>query len=64
MIDWQPEGRSYRLYFSTQFDMEMEGLCQNCGVRGKGRRGVFLKPVTCQKCNALGYYYIEYGVHQ
>ena len=62
VIDRQPEGRSYRIYFSTQFDTETEGLCPNCGVRGKGRKELFFKALTCQRCGTLGYYHIEYGV--
>ena len=61
ILDRQPEGRSYRLCFRTRLDTEVAGVCQNCGVRGKGRKELFLKPVTCQKCGTLGYYHIEYG---
>jgi hypothetical protein len=60
VIDRQPKDESYRLYFRTQFNTEVEGLCQNCGVRGKGRKELFLKSVTCQKCGTLGYYHIDY----
>ena len=62
VIDWQPDGGTDLLFFSTRFDTEMEGLCQNCGVRGKGRKELFFKPVTCQRCGTQGYYHIEYGV--
>ncbi len=61
VINRQPEGRSYQLYFRTQLDLEVEGLCQNCGIRGKGRKEAFLKPVTCQNCGVLGYNHIQYG---
>jgi hypothetical protein len=57
----RPEDRSHRLYFRTQLDAEMQGLCHNCGVRGKGLKAVFFRPVTCQKCGAEGYYHIEYA---
>jgi hypothetical protein len=60
VIDKEPEARSYRLRFRTQLDKEIEGRCQSCGVRGKGQKESFLKPVTCQKCGAKGYYHIEY----
>ncbi len=61
VIDRQPEDRSYRLFFRTRLDTEMAGLCQNCGVRGKGRKELFFKPTKCQKCGTEDYYHIEYG---
>lgn len=64
IIDRHPNRGSYRIYFSTQLESEMEGLCQACGVRGKGRKELFLRPVTCRKCGAAGYYHMAYGTPQ
>lgn len=64
ILDRQPEARSYRLYFRTRLDAEVAGLCPNCGVRGKGRKELFFRSVTCQKCGSEGYYHIEYGAAQ
>ena len=61
VIERRPEDRSYRLYFRTQLEAEVQGLCYNCGVRGKGHKVVFLSPTKCQKCGVEGYYHIEYG---
>jgi hypothetical protein len=61
VVDRQSEDRSYRLYFRTRLDAEVAGLCPNCGVRGRGRRELFFRSFACQKCNAEGYYHIEYG---
>ena len=61
VVDRQPEDRSYRLFFRTRLDTEIAGLCQNCGVRGKGRKELFFKPIKCQKCGKVGYYHIDYG---
>jgi hypothetical protein len=56
--------RSYRLNFSTRRDMEVMGLCPNCGVQGKGRKELFFRAHSCKKCNNEGHYYIEYGSPQ
>ncbi|MHB1038316.1 MAG: hypothetical protein ACYC35_28140 [Pirellulales bacterium] len=60
IVDRQPEGRSYRLSFRTQLDAESLGICPNCGVRGKARKHLFFRPVTCQKCGRPGHYHIDY----
>jgi hypothetical protein len=60
VIEREPDDGTYRLFFRTQLDKEMDGVCQNCGVRGKGRKEAFLKPGACLKCGTLGYYHIEY----
>ena len=56
----RPEDGTFRLYFRTRLNAEVEGLCLNCGARGKGRKELFYKPAMCQKCNTEGYYHIEY----
>jgi len=60
ILDRHPEDRSYRLYFQTQLNEEITGLCPNCGVRGKGRKERFFQSVICQKCGVDGHYHIEY----
>jgi hypothetical protein len=62
ILDRESEDRSYRLYLHTRLDTEMAGVCPTCGVRGEGRKELFFRPVTCQKCGTEGYYHIEYGV--
>jgi hypothetical protein len=64
ILDRQPEDGSYRLYFRTRLDAEVAGLCPNCGVRGKGRKELFSRPILCQKCSVEGHYHIEYGQSQ
>ena len=54
------EHNTYRLYFRTRFDAEVEGVCQTCGARGTGRKELFLKPVSCKECASEGYYHIKY----
>jgi hypothetical protein len=53
-----PERGTYRLGFRTRLDVQATGVCHSCGVRGKGMKELFLKPITCQKCNTQGYYHI------
>ena len=61
VIGRQPEDRGYRLCLRSQFDVEAEGVCPACGVRGKGRKELFLKRTSCKKCGAEGYYHITYA---
>jgi hypothetical protein len=61
ILDRQSEDKSYRLCFRTRLDAEAAGLCPSCGVRGKGRKELFLRLAACQKCGTKGYYHIEYG---
>jgi hypothetical protein len=61
IMDRQSEDRSYRLYFRTRLDTDMVGLCPNCGVRGKGRKELFFRSVTCKKCGTVCHYHIDYS---
>ena len=61
ILDRQPEDRSYRLNFRTRLDAEVSGVCPACGVRGKGRKELFFRSVSCQKCGAQSHYYIDYA---
>ncbi len=61
VIDRRPEDRTYRLWFRTRLDVEVQGVCQQCGVRGTGRKELFLKPLKCRRCGTDGYYHIEYA---
>lgn len=49
-----------RLRFSTRLDTQATGVCAQCGARGTGRKDVFFRSVTCQKCRAVGFYHIQY----
>ena len=53
----------HKLTFTTLLHTEMEGICPNCGVRGKGLKLAFFKPLSCQKCGVHGYYHILYRNH-
>lgn len=44
----------------TRIDELTEGRCHNCGVQGKGRKELFFKSVSCQKCGGDGFYFIIY----
>ena len=52
-----------KLIFNTRLNTEIEGICPNCGVRGKGLKEAFFKPLSCQKCGVHGYYHILYQNH-
>ncbi len=54
------EQNAYRLHFRSRLDAEVEGVCPACGVRGRGRKELFLRPISCKKCGANGYYHIKY----
>ena len=49
---------TYALDFRSRLDAITEGICQYCGVRGKGRKESFLKSTSCAKCGTEGYYHI------
>lgn len=57
------EKNSYRLYLCSRLDAPAEGICHNCGVRGKGRKELFFKPIACGKCGTEGYYHIVCNDH-
>ena len=61
VIDRRPEDRTYRLWFRTRLNVEVQGVCQQCGVRGTGRKELFLKPLKCRRCGTDGYYHVDYG---
>ena len=48
IVDRQSENGSFWINFCTRLDTEAVGLCLNCGVRGKGRKELFLRSVACQ----------------
>lgn len=53
-----PEGSTCRFRFRTRLDAETTGVCHSCGVRGKGVKELFLRPISCQRCGVQGYYHI------
>jgi len=53
-------GNSYTLRLQTQMDIEVEGMCPECGVRGKGRKELFFKAAACRRCGTQGFYHIRY----
>jgi len=64
VIDREQEVNSYKLYLRTRLDSMVEGICQTCGVRGKGRKEAFFKPTACGKCGTQGYYHIRHTSRQ
>ena len=54
------ESSDLRLNLRTRLDEEVEGVCQNCGVHGKGHKEHFFKSISCQRCGTEGYYHIKY----
>ena len=52
------DSNDHRIFLRTRLDVDVVGACQACGVRGKGRKELFLEPVTCRKCASVGYYHI------
>jgi len=50
-----------RLHLRSVLDAEVQGVCPNCGIRGTGRKELFFKPISCQKCGVVGYYHIKCG---
>jgi hypothetical protein len=59
IIQKQEENHN-RLYLRSLLNEEVEGVCQNCGIHGKGRKELFFKLILCQKCQVEGYYHIKY----
>ncbi len=55
------ESNTFRLAFWTRPESEAEGICRGCGVRGRGLKERFWKPIKCQRCGTEGYYHIDYG---
>ncbi len=53
-------GFDFRIRLRTRLDEVVEGRCHNCGVQGKGRKELFFKSISCQKCGYDNYYYIKY----
>ena len=58
IVDRRQESDTHALSFRTRLDMVVEGICHACGARGKGPKEAFLRPSSCQKCGAQGYYHI------
>jgi len=53
-------GFDFSIRLQTRTDDVMEGRCHNCGIQGKGRKELFFKSFSCQKCGFEGYYHIKY----
>jgi hypothetical protein len=49
-----------KIRLRSRLDEVVEGRCHNCGVQGKGRKELFYKSISCQKCGYDSYYYIKY----
>jgi hypothetical protein len=50
----------HHLFLCPALNVEVDGLCPMCGVRGRGRKESFFKSVRCQKCGAEGFYHISF----
>jgi hypothetical protein len=53
-----------KIRLRTRLDEIVEGICNNCGVQGKGRKELLFKSILCQKCGAECYYHIKYADNQ
>ncbi len=58
VIDRNQEESSNGFCFRSRLNSVVEGICPACGVRGKGRKELFFKRISCKKCNTEGYYHI------
>lgn len=58
VVDQEKKKDSCRLSFHTNLDEVVGGVCRHCGVRGKARKEVFFKKMSCKKCGSQGYYHI------
>jgi hypothetical protein len=60
VIDRQPTDGSFRLRLRLPLHSDVTGLCPSCGVHARGRKELFFRIVTCQRCGVQGYYHIQY----
>ena len=63
LIIRKPDNGSDRLHLQFRFDATAEGICQTCSVRGRGRKELFFKPISCSKCGAEDYYHLVCEEH-
>jgi predicted Zn-ribbon and HTH transcriptional regulator len=61
VISRRQEKNSCQLYLRSRLDAVVEGVCHTCGVRGKGHKELFFKPIRCKKCGTEDYYHIVYA---
>ncbi len=54
------DGNDHRLCLRTRLDVDVVGVCQHCGAKGKGRKERFLQPVKCGKCMEVGYCHVRF----
>ena len=59
IISRRPEQNCYALSFCSSLDAEVDGMCPECGARGKGRKELFFKPTVCKRCGMAGYYHLS-----
>jgi hypothetical protein len=64
LVICRQEQDGIRLDFVTRLNSEMEGVCPNCGVRGKGPKEAFFRKTSCRKCGVEGHYHINYKYQQ
>jgi hypothetical protein len=49
---------SANLTLKTRMNDDTDGMCPSCGVRGKGRKELFLRSIVCRRCGSEVYYHI------
>ncbi len=51
-------GKDPQLFLGTRLDVDIVGVCQHCGTKGRGRKELFLQRIKCGKCTVVDYYHI------
>ena len=60
VVDRLDEAGQTKFFFRSSLDSEVEGACHECGVRGKGRKELFYRPIRCKVCGHEGHYHIRF----
>ncbi len=60
LIHCEYHGNGRGLCLCTRLDVDVVGVCQHCGAKGRGRKELFLQPIKCGKCAAVDYYHIAF----
>jgi len=58
LISRKPDNGSDRWHLQIRLNETAEGMCQTCGIHGKGRKELFFKPISCRNCGAEDYYHL------
>ncbi len=64
VIAYQETDGGQAIYLPSCANVQAEGICHSCGMRGKGRKELFYKPVPCTKCGTTDYFCITNTIHK